>query len=141
MVLSLRDLATAAAAAGNTSIGLAAYRSLLTLPPPKIGQPRQAWMRAANNALVLTHAQGVFDESARLADRVVQYVDENPYITHAAACSYAAVGRYDDALEQARLAVKLGYEYLDRLRVDTDLGLLLDRHDFQALFDTHDEEL
>jgi hypothetical protein len=119
-------------------VAIAIYRAILATPPPSValedGAPRQSWLQCANAALVVTHAQKRYDDSARLADALVQYVRENPYITHAAACSYAAVERYDDALEQARLAVELGYDNLDKLQEDTDLGPLLARKDFKALF-------
>jgi hypothetical protein len=124
--LALRDQPEAAKAA---------FLALINSPVPLSGDARTSWLMSANNALVVTHGEGWFELSAQLADQVVRYVTENPYITHAAACSYVAVGRLDDALTQARLAVELGYDHLAQLRVDTDLAPLLERPDFQALFE------
>lgn len=122
------------AQAENMDAAIATALVLFDAPPPPEGRSRTAWLQSANNTLIFTHAAKRYAESARLADRVVGYARENPYITHAAACSYAAVGRYDDALEQVKQAIALGYDHLDRVAVDTDLGPLLARADFQALF-------
>jgi len=115
----------------NIPMALAIYRAMLAVPPPKKGPARSAWLQAANNALVITNMAKLYAESAELADRVIQYVRENPYIAHSAACSYAATGRCDDAFEQVKLAVELNYEHLDRLRADANLGVLLDRAVFE----------
>jgi len=114
--------------------GLALYQLLLSRTPPASGPARTSWLQSANNALIITHREKMYAESARIADILVAYATENPFITHAAACSFAAVGRDDDALLQVRRAVELGYPHLDKLRTDTDLGPLLSRPDFQALF-------
>ena len=126
----------------NEPVALAVYRTMLAVPPPdpdpdrrnRFVDHRTEWLRAANNALVLMNTEKLDAEAVVLADRVVQYARENPHITHSAACAYAAVGRYDDALEQVRLAVALGYENLDKLRVDADLGPLLERAEFAQAF-------
>ncbi len=122
----------------NPDAALAAHVALLETAPPADGQARTAWLQSANNALILSHAAKRFADSARLADQVVQHARENPYITHAAACSYVAVGRLDDAFAQAKLAVELGYDHLDRMKVDPDLGPLLERDDWEALFQNPD---
>ncbi|MEZ4398961.1 MAG: hypothetical protein R3B06_03030 [Kofleriaceae bacterium] len=116
----------------NSDAALAVYGALLAAPIPPDGYARTSWLYAANNALIVSHAARRFADSARMADQVVQYAPENLHITHAAACSYAAVGRHDDALAQVARAVELGYPHLDRMKVDPDLGPLLARADFQA---------
>jgi tetratricopeptide (TPR) repeat protein len=121
-----RDLNREAVEAGS----LAFLNSALPSDPTR----RTNWLYTANNILVITHGAGAYELSAHAADTVVAYAAENPYITHSAACSYAAVGRFDDALAQVKLAVELDYDHLDRLRSDTDLGPLLDNPEFQALF-------
>ena len=120
----------------NVPVMLVVYQTLLSRPPPPEGAEYSAWpwLSGANNAVIATHALGLYDESAALADLVTPHAHRNSHITHSAACSYAAVGRYDDALEQVRLAVALGYPYLDRLRTDPDLGEVLGLPEFQALF-------
>ncbi|MBK9034946.1 MAG: hypothetical protein IPL61_27400 [Myxococcales bacterium] len=129
------QVAALAHAAHGTNIdaALAVYGALLAAPIPPDGYARTSWLYAANNALIVSHAARRFADSARMADQVVQYAPENPHITHAAACSYAAVGRHDDALAQVARAVELGYPHLDRVKVDPHLGPLLARADFQAL--------
>jgi hypothetical protein len=117
----------------------AAFLALLNSPPPPAADARLFWLASANNALIVTHAAGWFGLSAQLADQVVPYFAENPHLTHAAACSYVAVGRLDDAMTQVRLAVELGYPHLDKLAVDTDLAPLFEREDFRALFASPDE--
>lgn len=118
----------------NMDAAIATSLVLFEAPPPPEGRARTAWLQSANNTLIFTHSAKRYEESARLADQVVGYARENPYITHAAACSYAAVGRYDDAFDQVKQAIALGYDHVDRVAVDTDLGPLLARADFQALF-------
>jgi phage gp46-like protein len=114
---------------------LSIYQSLLTLPiPAEPGSARQNWLGALNNALILSFTLKDFELSARMADSAQAYATENPYIFHSAACSYVAVGALDKAMNQVKLAVKYHYAHLDKLQVDTDLGPLLDRPDFIALF-------
>ncbi len=48
--------------------------------------------------------------------------------------AYAAIGAYEKALERCAFAVAHQYEHLDRLEADTDLGELLERPEFHALF-------
>jgi len=118
----------------NLPVALAVYRLVVATPPPADGDARTSWLQTANSALVITHEQKLYAESAHLADELARYARENPYITHSAACSYAAVERYDDALAMAKLAVELDYDHLDKLKVDKDLGPLLKRPEFKALF-------
>lgn len=54
---------------------------------------------------------------------------------HNLACIYVEAGRIDDAFEMCEAAVATEYPSLDKMRVDTDLGPLLDEPRFQALFE------
>ena len=45
-----------------------------------------------------------------------------------------AAKRLDDALEMCRLAVEIKYRYVEKMKVDKDLGPLLERPAFKALF-------
>jgi hypothetical protein len=45
-----------------------------------------------------------------------------------------AAKRFDDALAMCRLAVELKYSGLGKLKIDKDLGPLLRRREFKALF-------
>jgi len=131
----LKDLAVEAQRASSTPVALAVHRAMLDIPPDNLDDDDlQDWLSAAHTALALMNAEHLTEESVELADRLVQYVHKNPSITHPAACTYVAVGRDDDALEQVRLAVKLDYWALDGLRVDTNLGRLLERPEFAQAF-------
>ena len=87
-----------------------------------------------NNACVQAHAAKDFETAVRIAERAQPVAHENPFIYHSAACAYAAVGAYEKALEQVRLAIEHDYPHLERVEVDTDLGELLEWPQFKALF-------
>ena len=103
--------------------------------PIKPGDASRAWwLGVLNSALQATFSAKQLELCARLADLARPHVRANSYLPHNAACAFAAVRRYDDALEMCRVAVEIGYAHLDRLETDTDLGPLLRRRDFKALF-------
>ena len=113
---------------------IALYDRLLTLPIPAAGHERGTYLRALNNACVQAHAAQAFDAAVRIADRAQPVAHENPYIYHAAACAYAAVGDYAKAFEQVKLAVEHDYDHLVKVETDRDLGPLLEWPEFRALF-------
>ena len=114
--------------------GLACYEAIISFPVPSASNKhRSTYLGALNNAIVAAQACDVARAKA-LSDRARPFFKENPYLTHSAACAYAASGDLDAALECAAAAVKTKYEHLEKLRVDPDLGPLLKRADFQALF-------
>ncbi len=113
---------------------IALYNRLLALPIPAAGHERGTYLRALNNACVQAHAAQAFDAAVRIADRAQPVAHENPYIYHAAACAYAAVGDYAKAFEQVKLAVQHDYDHLVKVETDRDLGPLLEWPEFQALF-------
>jgi thioredoxin 1 len=106
----------------------------LELPLAAEGPHRQGYLGALNNACVIAHALKRYDLAVEIADRSAQHATENPNIHHAAACAYAAVGRYDDAFRHVKGAVETEYEYLDRVEHDTDLGPILEWPEHKALF-------
>lgn len=57
----------------------------------------------------------------------------NPHIFHHTACSYAALGRLDEALQEVRRAVAYRYPHADKLWQDPDLSALHAHPDFQAM--------
>jgi suppressor of fused len=130
----LAELAKRSLAAGQRESALALFDRLLALPIPDDGEDRMDYLRAMNNACVQAHAANAYDAAVRIADRVQPVAHENPYFYHAAACAYAAAGDLDRAFEQVKLAVKHGYEHLSKVEVDRDLGPLLERPEFKALF-------
>ncbi|EJE50011.1 hypothetical protein PMI14_05411 [Acidovorax sp. CF316] len=57
----------------------------------------------------------------------------NPHLFHHTACSYAALGRVDEALEEVRRAMVYRYPHLDKLWQDPDLSALHQHPEFQAM--------
>ncbi|HWO21991.1 MAG TPA: suppressor of fused domain protein [Kofleriaceae bacterium] len=130
----LAELAKKSLAAEQRDSALALYDRLLALPIPDDGEDRMDYLRAMNNACVQAHAARAYDAAVRIADRVQPVAHENPHLYHAAACAYAAAGELERAFEQVKLAVRHGYEHLSKMEVDGDLGPLLERPEFKALF-------
>ena len=121
-------------AADERDHALALYDRVLELPIPDEGEARTNYLRSLNNACIQAHAVKAFEAAARIADRAQPFAHENPYIYHAAACAYAAVGDLAKAFHQVKLAVEHDYEHLAKVEADHDLGALLEWPEFQALF-------
>jgi len=103
--------------------------------PCKRGDKAHAYFLAVlNSALHQTFAARQFGLCGRIAELARPHARGDASIPHNAACGFAAVGRYDDALAMCRIAIEVGYEEIDRMRTDTDLGPLLKRREFKALF-------
>jgi suppressor of fused-like protein len=119
---------------GHRDVAMALYDRVLSLPIPAEGDERTSYLRAMNNACVQAHAVKAFETAAQIADRAQPVAHENPYLFHAAACAYAAIGEYGKALEQVRLAIEHDYDHVGVLEVDADLGPLLEWPEFKALF-------
>ncbi|MDB4960586.1 MAG: hypothetical protein JWP01_585 [Myxococcales bacterium] len=103
--------------------------------PCKPGERRHDWwLSTLNSTICQAYAAKDFDLAARIADLAKPHVRESKFIHHNAACAFVAVKRYDDALEMCRVAVEMKYPQLDKLKTDKDLGPLLDRPEFKALF-------
>jgi len=129
----LSDTAHKALEAGQKDVAFATYQRLLALPIPEDGT-RTSYLQAMNNACVRAHAAKAYELAGRIADRVQPVARENPYIFHAAACAYAALGDHAKAFEQVKLAVATEYPHLGKVEVDSDLGPLLEWPEFKALF-------
>ena len=95
---------------------------------------RAAYVMAWNNACIHAHAIGAFARACEIADGAQRFAGENPYIYHSAACAYAAAGRLDQALGQVKQAIDHGYDHIEKMEVDRDLGPLLAQPEFKALF-------
>jgi suppressor of fused-like protein len=130
----LSTLAQRALDAEQRDAALALYDRLIALPIPDDGDDRTNYLRALNNACVLTHAAGAFDAAVRIAERARPVAHENPHLYHSAACAYAAVQDHARALEQVKLAVEHDYEHVTKIETDQDLGPLLEWPEFKALF-------
>ncbi len=115
----------------------ALYERLLEFPPPERGTSaaRVNYCRALNNACIMVHAANNYDIAVKIADRAQVFGHENPFIYHATACAYAAVGRFDVAFEQIERLVEYDYPHLERVEIDTDLGEILEWDRFSELFD------
>ena len=133
-VTLLAKIAGDAIQAAEIDHALALYDRVLELPIPDDGSERTSYLRSLNNACIQAHAVKAFEAAARIADRSQPFAAENPYIYHAAACAYAAVGDMAKAFHQVKLAVEHDYEHLDKVETDRDLGALLDWPEFKALF-------
>ena len=118
------------------ALGLAILDRVLELPEPTTDDEagRAAYVMAWNNACIHAHALGRFERACELADGAQRFAAENPYIYHSAACAYAAAGRLDQALGQVKLAIDHGYDHIEKMEVDRDLGPLLAQPAFKALF-------
>jgi suppressor of fused len=133
-VTLLAKIASDAIRADEREHALALYDRVLELPIPDEGEARTNYLRSLNNACIQAHAVKAFEAAARIADRAQPFAHENPYIYHAAACAYAAVGDLAKAFHQVKLAVEHDYEHLAKVEADHDLGSLLEWPEFQALF-------
>jgi tetratricopeptide (TPR) repeat protein len=112
--------------AGRKEAALLVYEAALAFPDvPSF---------AFNNVIIVASELELHERASALADRAQAVAEDNNYIYHSAACAYVAVGELDKALDQVKRAVASGYEHLDRLRVDEELGPLLRLPEFQALF-------
>jgi tetratricopeptide (TPR) repeat protein len=133
-VTLLAKIASDAIRADEREHALALYDRVLELAIPDEGEARTNYLRSLNNACIQAHAVKAFEAAARIADRAQLFAHENPYIYHAAACAYAAVGDLAKAFHQVKLAVEHDYEHLAKVEADHDLGPLLEWPEFQALF-------
>lgn len=114
---------------------------VLALPVPEDGQARYAYTFAHNNACVHAHAMKDYPRAVAYADRAQPYAAENPYIYHAAACAYAAVGELEKAMVQVERVVASEYDHVDQVETDKDLGELLTWPRFIAAFAARRERL
>lgn len=130
----LADLAWRASEADQRDAASALYDRILAMPVPDDADERVAYLRALNTACVQAHAAKAYGAAVRIAERAQPIAHENPYIFHAAACAYAAVGDYAKALEQVKLAIEHEYDHVHKVEVDSDLGPLLEWPEFKALF-------
>lgn len=128
------ELAERAIAADQREGALLFYERMAELAIPDEGEARTGYLRALNNACIHAHAAGAFATAVRIADRAQPVAHENPYIYHAAACAYAAIGDHARALEQVKLALEHDYDHAARIETDGDLGPLLEWPEFKELF-------
>jgi thioredoxin 1 len=113
----------------------------MELPEPHGGHARSAYTFAFNNACVHAHAMKDYERARVYADRAQPYAAENPYIYHAAACAYAAVGELEKAMQQVEAVAASDYDKIDQVERDTDLGELLTWPRFAAAFAARRERL
>jgi len=134
-VTLLAKIASDAIRADEREHALALYDRVLELPIPDEGEARTNYLRSLNNACIQAHAVKAYEAAARIADRAQLFAHENPYIYHAAACAYAAVGDLAKAFHQVKLAnrarLRASREGRGRSRI---LGSLLEWPEFKALF-------
>jgi hypothetical protein len=134
LLVPLIVVATDRVQANQPKPALAIYQRLFRLPVPTDAKLRRAYLESLNNGIIAGCLAGDMKAAAAIADRAQPFVEENPFITHSAACAYVGAGAHDKALEQCQLAVKLRYQHLDQLIADGDLAPLHGRSEWQALF-------
>lgn len=112
-------------------------RAIISLPIPKgkHNLERADFLVAVNNAIIFLCTQGKWKEAANLSDKFIDYVEDNIYIAHSAACAFAHVDEREKALSMVELAVKNDYKYLDLLEFDEDLASIKDDPRFIAAFE------
>ncbi len=76
---------------------------------------------------------GDFEKGLELDLRLAQLKPENETIRYNLACSYALIGKTDDALRNLSKAVDLGYNDVEHLCKDHDLAVLKSDPRFQTL--------
>ncbi|MCX5745287.1 MAG: suppressor of fused domain protein [Proteobacteria bacterium] len=132
----LCDLASQAIEVEQRAHALALYDRVLALPMPLAGDvdERAIYLMALHDACLQAYAARAFDVAVRLADRAQPVAHENPYLYHAAACAYAAVGELTRALDQIKLAIAHDYEHVERIERDLELGALSGSSELAAVF-------
>lgn len=102
--------------------------------PVKRGGRHDGWLSNLNDAIY--YANKVKDSAlaSLLAEAAAPHAAASNNLPHNAACAFAAVGRYDEALAMCRIAVENNYHDLERMKVDRNLGALRKSPEFQALF-------
>lgn len=94
---------------------------------------RYNYLMVANNAINYFFNKGDWQLSAKIADTVIDYVSEDIYIAHNAACAFAQTGQIEKALDMVELAVKHEYVHLEKLKFDPDLAPIKDEPRLKAL--------
>jgi len=72
-------------------------------------------------------------EALACHERLAAFFPGDPQVRYHLACSLAAVGRTDDAVQVLADAIELGYRDFDHLESDPDLEALREHPQFQAL--------
>jgi hypothetical protein len=130
----LANIGWKAMQAGQREPALALYDRMVALPVPAEDDARLEYLRIVNNACIQLHAVRLYDVATRLADRALPVGHELPALYHAAACAYVGAGDHAKAFELVKLAMQHDYDQLARLETDPDLGPLLEKPEWQALF-------
>ncbi len=112
-------------------------RAIISLPVPKDKRSldRADYLVAVNNAIIFLCTQGKWKEAAELSDEFIDYVEDNIYIAHSAACAFAHIGERNKALDMVELTVKHDYKHLDLLEFDEDLASIKDDPRFVKAFE------
>lgn len=87
-------------------------------------------LQAAANSLT---ALGYYEDGLLYDSRLEEMRPLDPLIVYNLACSFALVGKTEEALEKLETAITLGYKDLNHLKEDSDLENLRSHPRFQAL--------
>ena len=77
--------------------------------------------------------KGFHEKALAIDERLVKLRREDPIVYYNLACSYALLGRKEDAFQALEQAVKAGYEDFEHLKRDSDLKSLREDARFKSL--------
>ncbi|MEL6905882.1 MAG: hypothetical protein AAFZ87_06550 [Planctomycetota bacterium] len=95
--------------------------------------------RHPDNVAVLAELGHVYTRLGRYQDglavdhKLVEFAPDDPTVRYNLACSFALLGRHEEALDTLRVAIGLGYTDLEFMLEDDDLASLRDDPRFRAL--------
>jgi Flp pilus assembly protein TadD len=101
----------------------------------------QALEESPDDIAVLSWLAHAYTRIGRIHDgleldlRLTRMMPDDPTACYNLGCSYAMLGRVDDALSTLERAIELGYRDVDLMREDEDLQSLRSEPRFQRLLD------
>ncbi len=78
--------------------------------------------------------KGRYEKGLQIDKRLARLRPGDAVVHYNLACSYALVGKKEEAFETLERAIRLGYDDFDHLKRDPDLKGLHEEPRFQALF-------
>ena len=77
--------------------------------------------------------KGLYDKGLQIDKRLARLRKNDPIVHYNLACSFALVGKKDEAITALRRAIRLGYSDFEHLKRDPDLKILRDDSRFVSL--------
>jgi tetratricopeptide (TPR) repeat protein len=79
--------------------------------------------------------KGLYEKGLKIDQRLAQLRKEDPVVHYNLACSFALVGKKDEAFQALERSIQLGYSDFEHLKKDSDLKSLRSDVRFQTLLD------